>query len=100
LLIREALATLKPQAGIASNVAGNQAVSTPSVVGAQTTETGMTQEILDKLQNKAKVLTGERRKKSKMVPEDLISADDIKSFKTTASHPGYLNILFATKFFL
>jgi pre-mRNA-processing factor 19 len=85
---------LKPQAGITSNVAGNQAVTTPSVVGAQTVESGMTQEILDQLQNKAKVLTGERRKKSKMVPEDLISADDIKSFRTTASHPGKKNILF------
>ncbi len=85
---------MKPQAGITSNVAGNQAVTTPSVVGAQTVESGMTQEILDQLQNKAKVLTGERRKKSKMVPEDLISADDIKSFRTTASHPGKKNILF------
>ena len=57
--------------------------------GAQTMEaTGMTQEIVDKLQEKAKVLTGERRKRSKVVPEELVTADNIRSFKTLASHPG------------
>ena len=50
--------------------------------------TGMTQDIVDKLQEKAKVLTGERRKRSKVVPEELATADNIRSFKTLASHPG------------
>ena len=50
--------------------------------------TGMTQEIVDKLQEKAKVLTGERRKRSKVVPEELVTADNIRSFRTLASHPG------------
>ena len=49
---------------------------------------GMTQEIVDKLQEKAKVLTGERRKRSKVVPEELVTADNIRSFRTLASHPG------------
>ena len=48
----------------------------------------MTQEIVDKLQEKAKVLTGERRKRSKVVPEELVTADNIRSFRTLASHPG------------
>ena len=57
--------------------------------GAQAMEaTGMTQDIVDKLQEKAKVLTGERRKRSKVVPEELATADNIRSFKTLASHPG------------
>ena len=49
---------------------------------------GMTQDIVDKLQEKAKVLTGERRKRSKVVPEELATAENIRSFKTLASHPG------------
>jgi hypothetical protein len=46
------------------------------------------QETIDKLQEKAKVLTGERKKRGKSVPEGLASLDDIRNFTTLASHPG------------
>ena len=39
---------------------------------------GMTPDIVEKLNEKAKVLTGDRRKRSKMVPEELMSADSIR----------------------
>ena len=39
---------------------------------------GMTQEIVKVLQDKAQALTGERRRKSKTVPEQLVDADTIK----------------------
>ena len=38
----------------------------------------MTQEIVKVLQDKAQALTGERRRKSKTVPEQLVDADTIK----------------------
>merc|ERR1711935_773372 len=92
---REALATLKPQANI-------PAVQAPQVVpeagdaqpvsrdsGRLQEAIGMTQEIVKVLQDKAQALTGERRRKSKTVPEQLVDADTIKDrFKTLASHPG------------
>ena len=86
---REALATLKPQAGITQQPAAAPAASAPQVTTAAMSEpTGMTQDIVEKLVEKAKVLTGERRKKSKMVPEDLITPENIRNFRTIASHPG------------
>ena len=39
---------------------------------------GMTPDIVEKLNEKAKVLTVDRRKKTKMVPEELMSADSIR----------------------
>ena len=89
---REALATLKPQAAMTPVVAApmtpvaasGQEPPTPGKIEA----TGMTQEIIDKLQDKAKVLTGERKKRGKTVPEELASADAIRNFKSIASHPG------------
>ncbi len=93
---REALATLKPQAGVPSTPqpatpAGSVAAATePAPVAAGNTmeATGMTEEILFKLQEKAKVLTGERKKRGKTIPEGLVTDDDISNFRTLASHPG------------
>ena len=70
----------------------------------------MTSDIVEKFVELAKVLTGDRRKRSKMVPEELMSADSIRyahltpilifhienytltfycrGFKTLASHHG------------
>lgn len=49
----------------------------------------MSAELVDKFQEKANVLTVERRKKAKTVPEELVDADTIKKqYKTVASHPG------------
>jgi len=101
---REALATLKPQAGGAtpmiSTPAHTPAPQTPShgaetpVRGAasdqtmadSTQETGMTPEITEKLQEKASVLTQERKKRGK--PEDLVSSESISAFTSQSSHPG------------
>ncbi len=95
---REALATLKPQAGITQAAIAAPAAAAPQVTTAAMTEpSGMTQDIVDKLQDKAKVLTGERRKRSKMVPEDLVTPENIRSFRTIASHPGqylYLGFIY------
>lgn len=92
---REALATLKPQAAIPSSSGQVQAMeqvpaNQPTVVPGTVQEAiGMQPDIVEKLQEKANVLTVERRKKSKTVPDELIDADTIrKSFKTLASHPG------------
>jgi pre-mRNA-processing factor 19 len=86
---REALATLKPQAGIAQPAAAAPAAAASQMVSAATTEpAGMSADIVDKLNDKAKVLTGERRKRSKMVPENLVAPENIRSFRTIASHPG------------
>jgi len=89
---REALATLKPQAGVShsantSNIpAGTTKIDDMEIV--EPAEIGMSEEVLQKLQDKATVLTSERRKRGKKPPEDLTSIDDIKSFKQVASHPG------------
>merc|ERR1712130_569412 len=96
---REALATLKPQA-----VAGTPLLHTPSHApptpghdqtqavaagGASTQEaTGMTGDIVEKLQEKATVLTQERKRRGKTVPEDLCTAEKIKEFVSQSSHPG------------
>jgi len=92
---REALATLKPQAAGATplHTPAHQP-PTPShpetPVRAQETveETGMTPEIIEKLQEKATVLTQERKKRGKTVPEGLVSAETISSYVTQSSHPG------------
>jgi len=89
---REALATLKPQAGVShsantSNIpAGTTKIDDMEIV--EPAEIGMSEEVLQKLQDKATVLTSERRKRGKKPPEDLTSIDDIKSFNQVASHPG------------
>ena len=87
---REALATLKPQAGIptvaAPEIVAPQAAAIP---GGTQEAVGMSADIVDKLQEKATILTGERRKKSKTVPEELVDAETIKKqYKPLASHPG------------
>ena len=86
---REALATLKPQAGITQ-----AAIPQPSVaaeaggVAMQPTEVaGITDDIIQKLQEKATVLTQERKRRGRSVPEDLVPQETIRSFQTLASHP-------------
>ncbi|XP_048772113.1 pre-mRNA-processing factor 19-like [Ostrea edulis] len=92
---REALATLKPQAGI---TAGAYVAPAPQpTYGAEAgpesaiqpmEETGMSDEVLQKLQDKATLLTAERKKRGKTVPEGLVTTEDIKSYKQLASHTG------------
>merc|ERR550534_733369 len=49
---------------------------------------GMTGDIVEKLQEKATVLTQERKRRGKTVPEDLCTAEKIKEFVSQSSHPG------------
>lgn len=85
---REALATLKPQAGILSSVGANQqAMEIDQSYTTQPVEqTGMTPEIIEKLQEKATVLTEERRNRGRTLPKDLVVPDQIRNFKILASH--------------
>lgn len=85
---REALATLKPQAGI-TTVPQPAVAAEPSGVAAQPIEqAGMSEEVIQKLQEKATVLTQERKKRGRTVPEELATQDQIRSFKTLASLIG------------
>lgn len=85
---REALATLKPQAGILASGGNVQAmdVDTTTYTTQPVEQTGMTAEIIEKLQEKANVLTDERRKRGRTLPKDLIVPDQIRNFNMMASH--------------
>lgn len=89
---REALATLKPQAGIITPAAMQQqpsvAVEANGAAAQPTEQAGMTQDVIQKLQDKATVLTQERKKRGRTVPEDLITPEQIRSFMLLSSHPG------------
>lgn len=88
---REALATLKPQAGITQAVQQQQIAVAAEATGTATQpveQAGMSTEVIQKLQDKATVLTQERKKRGRTVPEELVSADKIRAFLTLASHPG------------
>lgn len=47
----------------------------------------MTPEVIQKLQDKATILTQERKKRGRTVPEELTTQEDLRAFKTIASHP-------------
>lgn len=94
---REALATLKPQAapGIVPMVAAipSGGAAQPGGIpepmeAAEPGPVGMTEDIIQKLQEKANLLTAERKKRGKKVPEDLVPSDDIRAYRPLASHPG------------
>lgn len=89
---REALATLKPQAGISntpSTIPQPAIASEAAGIAMQPIEqAGMSADIIQKLQDKATVLTQERKKRGRTVPEELFTQEQIKSFVTIASHPG------------
>lgn len=89
---REALATLKPQAGIITTPI---AVIQPSLgmdaSGVRTTTidpADLTPEVIQKLQDKATVLTKERKQRGRIVPEELMSQEKIRTFMGIGSHPG------------
>lgn len=92
---KEALATLKPQSGIITSAPKPTLASEVSGLTAQPIEqAGMSAEVIEKLQDKATVLTQERKKRGRTVPEELITQDQLKSFMTTASHPVSLVVFF------
>ncbi|KAL7052069.1 hypothetical protein ACKWTF_004754 [Chironomus riparius] len=90
---REALATLKPQAGITTI---QQTVVQQPIVATEATgiatqpmeQAGMSAEVIQKLQDKATILTQERKKKGKSVPDELVNSDKLRGFMNLASHPG------------
>lgn len=59
-----------------------------------TEEAGITEEIIKKLQEKATVLTQERKKRGRTVPEDLMDQESLKLFKTLASHPVSISYIY------
>lgn len=89
---REALATLKPQAGISATPAGIPHLHYGAEAGGGSEqpieEAGMTTDVIQKLQDKAAILTQERKRRGKTVPEELTKAEDIRAFRQLASHPG------------
>ncbi|BES95533.1 unnamed protein product [Nesidiocoris tenuis] len=88
---REALASLKPQAGIAQPASVPQpaiAAEAGGIAVQPAEQAGMSEEVKQKLQDKATVLTQERKKRGRTVPEDLVTQESIRNFKTMASHPG------------
>lgn len=90
---REALATLKPQAGITpmTQTIIQQPMAAPEAPGMASQpveQAGISLEVIQKLQDKATILTQERKKKGKTVPEELVSVDKLRNFLTLASHPG------------
>jgi pre-mRNA-processing factor 19 len=82
---REALATLKPQH--AYNVA-SQGFAQESDSAASSRVVGVSQDDIKKLNDTAAVLTAERKKKSKIIPDDLTSSEEIQAFRVVASHSG------------
>ena len=84
---REALATLKPKGG--PSYGAEESVSAAGDVSVnRSQETGLTADIIEKLDARAEVLMAERKKRGKIIPEGLASVEDIRSFKTLASHSG------------
>lgn len=61
-----------------------------------TEQAGMSTEVIQKLQEKATVLTQERKKRGRTVPEELTTQEQLKNFKTLASL--IVNIFLAFKF--
>ncbi|KAJ8339855.1 hypothetical protein SKAU_G00344880 [Synaphobranchus kaupii] len=51
-------------------------------------QVGMTPDVIQKLQDKATVLTTERKKRGKTVPEELVRAEDLSKYRQVASHAG------------
>ena len=76
---REALATLKPQSTV-----GQPMVIAPQQAQPEKDDDGkpigLTEAVIQKLQDKASVLTAERKKRGKKMPEDLLGSDDIRNY--------------------
>lgn len=54
----------------------------------------MSEDVLEKLQEKANILTQERKLKGRTVPEELTTQEDLRSFRTLTSHPVSAKIIF------
>lgn len=87
---REALATLKPQAGVtpAPHAAQQPAAVEPASAVSGVEQTGMSAAVVARLQERATALTQERKRRGRSVPEGLLSHEQLCTFITLASHPG------------
>lgn len=104
---REALATLKPQAGIiltgATSGANYQApvVSTPVAQANETSgdshsvdvnqlqeEIGISESVITTLQERASQLTAERKRRGKTIPEGLAKSRAVSEYQQVANHVG------------
>lgn len=91
---REALATLKPHVNANSNSAATvvpqtmYAAETNGDHAKSNADEGISEEIVQKLQEKSVVLTQIRKQRGKKLPEGLASLDDIKEYKCVGSHTG------------
>lgn len=59
-------------------------------------QAGMTADVIQKLQDKGTILTQERKRRGRNIPEELMSQDYIINFHTYASHP--VSLYFRSKF--
>lgn len=55
------------------------------VANQPTEQAEMSEEVIQKLQEKATVLTQERKKRGRTVPEELTTQEQLRSFRTLAS---------------
>lgn len=85
---REALATLKPKAGVSNLNQNSNQLNDQSLADHNIEEIGITAEVLEKLESKASVLTAERKQRGKTVPEELVKPEEFRTFKTLSSHSG------------
>lgn len=90
---REALATLKPQSAVAPSAAASAEANGGTAAGGaaaqQTAEVlGMTAEIVEKLQDKATILTQERKRRGRTVPEELVTPETVRNFTRTYTNPS------------
>jgi pre-mRNA-processing factor 19 len=94
---REALATLKPQSGVA--VVPQTMYAAEFTGGDQHkmhAEEGLSDNVIQKLQDKASVLTQLRKQKGKKAPDGLATSDDIKEYKCIATHSVSATRLYCT----
>lgn len=94
---REALATLKPQSMVPAKAESNGTTANASATAAaaggpkqdqqQSEALGMTPEIVDKLQDKATILTQERKRRGRTVPEELVMPEVVRNFTRTYTNP-------------
>lgn len=62
------------------------AVEAAGVANQPTEQARLSEEVIVKLQERATVLTQERKRRGRTVPEELASQNDLRSFRTLASH--------------
>lgn len=85
---REALATLKPQAGSSVMQQQSHRMEVNGADSQAAEQIGMTEDVIQKLQDKATVLTQERKRRGRNVPEELYTPEQVRNFRILASHPG------------